>query len=212
VHLLKHLEHFLSSFLSSKEFYAALIGAVIGGFMTGRYAMRAQQQAAKDQRQRDLEIEERVVKGTLQAMATELKLFKEHALDPLDRVLAELSVAREEAKKRRMLPPDPLVKNPIEQNYFIIFESNAAILGRINAEQLRKEILRVYNFGRDLVDRLNATSPEYQRWRNLSYADSTKETSANMLMGFEDGIRNAVSILKRDIPDVLSKIEKYVNS
>src|SRR6202030_529077 len=72
-HLLKHLERFLSSFLSSKELYAALIGAVIGGFMTGISALFAQKHAAKHQRQRDLEIEERSVKGTLQAMAVELK-------------------------------------------------------------------------------------------------------------------------------------------
>src|SRR5262245_35680392 len=31
---LRHLEHFFSSFLSSKEFWAALIGAVIGGLLT----------------------------------------------------------------------------------------------------------------------------------------------------------------------------------
>jgi hypothetical protein len=55
VHLLKNLEHFLSSFLSSKELYAALIGALIGGLLTGRYALRAQKQAAEDQRQRDQE-------------------------------------------------------------------------------------------------------------------------------------------------------------
>jgi hypothetical protein len=125
-HLLKHLEHFLSSFFSSKEFYAALIGAVIGGFMTGRYALRTQKQAAKDQRQRDQEVEEREVKGTLQAIATELKLFKEHALDPLERNLADLSAARELVKKTGGIPVDPFVKNPITQNYFIIFESNTA--------------------------------------------------------------------------------------
>jgi hypothetical protein len=61
------------------------------------------------------------------------------------------------------------------------------------------------------VDRLNATSPEYERWRDLSYVDGAKHTSEYMLMGFEDGIRNAVNTLKTDIPDVLSKIEKYVH-
>jgi hypothetical protein len=178
--------------------------------MTVRAALSAQKQAAKDQRQRDREIEEREVKGTLQAIATELKLFKEHALDILDRDLAVLSSARERANKTGFLV-DPFVKNPITQNYFIIFESNTAILGRINAEQLQKEIIGVYNFCKDLIDRLNATFPEYQLWRSLSDADYAKTTSLEMLMGFEDAIRVALNNLKRDIPDVLSKIEKYVD-
>jgi hypothetical protein len=65
VHALQPLEHFFSWFLSSKEFWAAIVGAVIGGFMTGWYALHAQKQAANDQRQRDMEIEQRAVKGTL---------------------------------------------------------------------------------------------------------------------------------------------------
>jgi hypothetical protein len=210
-HLLKHLEHFLSSLLSSKDFYVALIGAVVGGSMAGIFALFTQKQAAKDQRQRDLEIEQRTVNGSLQAIATELKLFKEHALDPLDRNLVDLSTAREVAKKEHGDEPDPFVKNPITQNYFIIFESNTAVLGRISSERLRIEIIGVYSFCKDLVERLNATYPEYQRWRDLSYVDREKYTSENKLMGFEDGIRNAVNSLKREIPDVLSKIEKYVD-
>jgi len=58
------LEHFLSWFLSSEEFWSALIGAVIGGALTGWFTLRAQKQAPADQRQRE-EAERRAVGGVL---------------------------------------------------------------------------------------------------------------------------------------------------
>jgi hypothetical protein len=211
VHLLKNLEHFLSSFLGSKEFYAALIGALIGGWIAGKFALRAQKQAAEDQRQRDLEIEQRAVKGTLQAITAELKFFKAHGVDSLGAKLKDLTDARELARNREGHKPEPFVMSRTETNYFIIFESSAVMLGRINDEKLRQEIISVYNFSKDLMDRLNATLPEYQVWRNASVG-SEKEKSAGMLMGFEESIRTSVIGLQRDLADLLPKIEKYLDS
>jgi hypothetical protein len=69
VHLLQHLEHFFPWFLSSKEFWAAIVGAVVGGLMTGLSVFYAQKQSANDQRQRDKETESRAINKTLQAIA-----------------------------------------------------------------------------------------------------------------------------------------------
>ena len=89
MHLLQHLERFFSSLLSSKEFWAASLGAVIGGLLTGWFALLAQKGAAKDQRQRDQDMERRAINGTLQAIATEVELFKVKFLDGFARIFIE---------------------------------------------------------------------------------------------------------------------------
>ena len=85
------------------------------------------------------------------------------------------------------------------------------MLGRINDEQLRREIISVCSFAKGLMDQLNATFPEYQDWRNAS-DDYKKKLSAATLRGFEDGIRKSVIGLQRDLADLLPKIEKYLDS
>jgi hypothetical protein len=219
VHLCKNLEHFLGA----KEnllaivgvigaVVASLIGALVGGWMASRSALRAQKQAAEDQRQRDKETEQRAVNGTLQAIAAELKVFKAHALDPLDEKLKDLTKARQIAENREGTKPEPFALSPIETNHFIIFDSSAAMLGRINDEQLRRETINVYNRIKDLIDRLNATFPEYQIWRNASpFGGSEKGASADMLRGFEDGIRKSLMNLQQELGDLLPKIEKYLD-
>jgi succinate dehydrogenase/fumarate reductase flavoprotein subunit len=53
----------------------SLLAAIIGGWIAGKYALRAQKQAAEDQRQRDVEAERRMINNTLQAIGTELTVL-----------------------------------------------------------------------------------------------------------------------------------------
>jgi hypothetical protein len=85
MHAWQHLGHFFSSQLSSKEFWAAIIGAVVGGLMTVIAAILAQKQAAKDQRQRDLQTEQRILNNILRSIAAELKVLKTGTERPGDR-------------------------------------------------------------------------------------------------------------------------------
>jgi hypothetical protein len=66
VHLLQHLQHFFSSLLGSKEFWAAILAALVGGL----FAVYAQQQATKAQRESDLEAEREAADATLRVIAT----------------------------------------------------------------------------------------------------------------------------------------------
>ena len=129
VHALQHLEHFLSWFFGSKEFWAAIVGAVVGGLMTGVSALYAQKQAAKDQCNRDLQAERRTTDATLQAIAAEMEAFK-----------LEFDLSK---------PVD------WKQNYFAVFDQNAGVIGQIANGNLRRNIIRTYSKAKGLMDYYN---------------------------------------------------------
>lgn len=158
----------------------SLLAAFIGGWIAEKYALRAQKQAAEDQRQRDQETEQRTVKGTLQAIATELRVLKRENFDELQETLNE----------RQNLTP--LAMTRTEQNYFIVIESNAGALGRINDEKLREDIIRVYGHAKGLMDSLNAHFRDAEHWREISGTGPDRQTLPNRLARLETGIRNGL--------------------
>src|SRR5260221_1431006 len=210
MHAWQHLGHFFSSQLSSKEFWAAIIGAVVGGLMTVIAAILAQKQAAKDQRQRDLQTEQRILNNILRSIAAELKVLKTGNFDDLEKKIKQQSKNREQAQKNNLNPPPPLAMKLTEQNYFIVFESNAAALGRIDDKNLREDIIKVYGNAKGLVDHLNTMGREFQIYRHLSDTDPKKQVVAGMLTTLEDQLLNGLTKLQEEVGTLLKKIEQYL--
>jgi hypothetical protein len=109
---------------NSNEFWTGLIGAVVGGLMTLIAAVLVQEQAAKNQRRRDLETERRRIKNLLQAIRAELTVLKSHNLDLLQTKLKERA-----ERQKSGFSQSPLAMPPTKQNHFVVFESNGAALG-----------------------------------------------------------------------------------
>lgn len=164
----------------------SLLAAIIGGWIAGHYAIKAQKQAAKDQRQRDLQTEQRTLNNILRSIAAELSVLKTSNFDELEKKIKQQSENRKQAQKNNLNPPPPLAMKLTEQNYFIVFESNAAALGRIDDKSLREDIINVYGHAKGLVDHLNAIGRDFQIWRHLSDTDLRKQVVASMLAGLED--------------------------
>ena len=76
--------------------------------------------------------ERRAVKSILQAIVTELRVLQRDFFDKLQRQLNEWhetqEVLREHSFTNRL---KPFAMTRTDQNYFIVFESNAGTLGRI---------------------------------------------------------------------------------
>ena len=170
--------------------------------MAGRYALRAQKQAAADQRQRDVEAEQRAVRGTLQAIATELKVLKVDSFDRLEKTLKERAQTRAQP---------PLPTTLAEQNRTIVFESNAEILGKIDDHQLRQKIIRVYGLVKGLIDNLNANTREFDRWRSLPDSHPEKQSVTNVLALLEEGLGNRSAVLQRELDELLKELEENVD-
>jgi hypothetical protein len=139
-------------------------------------------------------------------IAAELRVLKDDCLDPLEKKLCELT---EKRQKGQML--EPFVISSTKRDYVVVFQSNAGLIGKIDDQRLREGIIRVCGLFTALVDRLNATYPEYQIWRNSSPIDGEKERSASLLKSLEDGIRNGLPTLQGELGEVLKQIERYLD-
>jgi hypothetical protein len=162
----------------------SLLAAMIGGWIAGRYALRAQKQAAEHQRQRDLEAERRAVKSVLQAIGTELSVLKHDFLDRLQQANDAPELAFQ-------------IRGPLSRNYFAVFESNAAMLGTIEDGVLRENIIRTYGSAKSLFDHLNY----YSRRSDIGQDAKLEE--------LEQKIRTQIVAIQTMLSDVQKMILRY---
>jgi hypothetical protein len=166
----------------------SLLAAIIGGWIAGKYALRAQKQAAEDQRLRDVEAEGRTINSTLQAIGTELTVLKSDFLDRLQQVCDGGEDRRERGFQ---------IRGPLSRNYFAVFESNAAMLGKIGDKDLREKIIRVYGSAKSLFDYLNYYSRQ---------SDTEKDAKLEEL---EQTIRTQIEEIQKMVSDLQKMILKY---
>jgi hypothetical protein len=118
---------------------SAVIGAVIGGGAT----VWTQVRSANDQRKERDKSEADLVRGFVQAIADELKsvwnLYSVQ-IGPHLRGIPEHEAA---------------IVFPVHQNYFVVFDSSAFLLGRIPDTKLRESIISTYVEAKGFVDSLH---------------------------------------------------------
>lgn len=195
--------------LYSRETWAAIIGAVIGGLLTGWFSLCAQKQAAKHQRRLALEAERRTVKNLLAAIRAELLVLKAHNLDPIQKTLKQRAAARANLPYASQLPPLAMIR--IDQNYFTVFESNGGALGMIDDKNLLREIVTVYGLAKGLVDSLNTNARNFEFWRQTPENNLEKHFIAEMLLGLEQGLQNGLETLQSSLSLLVKKLEEGAN-
>jgi hypothetical protein len=209
-HALKHLEHFVWLLLNSKDFWNATIGTVFGAFIGGLMAiwsaLRAQRQAAKDQRERDAEADRRTLDGILRAVSAEMKVFKGHILDSLEKKFETRDEFRELSRKKN----SPLPMTLIEANRFMVFDSNCGLLGRLEDENLLRCITAFYTNAKGLVDQLNAAARGFERWQQLTAGDEERQFINDWLDKQEKQLRAGVSKLQRQLDEIVDGIAEYL--
>ena len=118
-------------------FGSGLIGAVVGGLFT-LYATNKtiREENAKEDRQ-----EEKEVQNLLDALGVELN------------ALWSFHMRRIGEKVEALTQGQSLdIYYPLTQNYFIIYDSNASMIGRVRDPQLREAIVLTYNKCKKVVD------------------------------------------------------------
>lgn len=133
-------------------FLSGLLGAIVGGLFT-LYATQV---------------------SIREAHATEARQEQKNLQNLLDSLGVELYALWSMHEKRighflqNMGPGEPfLYYYPLSQNYFVIYDGNAAQIGQIADKNLREEIVFTYNKCKKVVDGLNYNNTLFQDWRQL---------------------------------------------
>jgi hypothetical protein len=196
-----HWRRVLSSLVSSKEFLPTIVGAAVGGF----FAILTQFLSTLWQRKSERVAERRAIDGVLQAMSTEVELFKDKFLNGFEDVFRE---------PNSLAPSVHLPKVALlSQNLSTVFDSNAAVLGRLTNATLRRKIVATYMTLKAIVDVVNHYSERRAFWESVRYQENVM--GINEIKGeaqtWAERIRRNVPELQNEITDLLVEIRKYLD-
>ncbi len=196
---------FFSSPFFSLPFWQGISGPLVGGLIGGSFAVLAQIVANGAQRRRDRKTERQAVTAALEAMEAELEVFQKVVLDELSGIFKDWD--------QKWLAQVPINLPPVNQNYFTVFESNAATIGRIKDPQLRQSMVNVYSTAKGLVDAVSYNTQKYWIWERLRCAPNASETkeTTDDLIRWANSIRAQVGKLQTVVPELLSRIEDYTH-
>jgi hypothetical protein len=120
------------------NFFSALAGGGIAGVAT----LWAQKMYAEEQCKREEKAETTLIRGFVQAIADEVKSV-------WDRYNVEIG------PHLKSLDPQKAARVfPVHQNYFVVFDSGASLIGRVQDMQLRERIISTYVDAKGFVDSL----------------------------------------------------------
>jgi len=133
----------------------ALISAVIGGGLTGYFTLKATDKAIRDQNDKEIRRDEREVENLLDALGVEIK------------TLWEFHMRRVGQRVEALPDGQPLeFYYPLTQDYFTIYNSNAALIGRIKDCNVSEAIVVCYNKCKKVVDGFKYNNELVREYRN----------------------------------------------
>ena len=136
-----------------------LVSTLIGALVGGLFVLWGQNRADKQQRKREANSEEQSLVGVLNALHAEL----------------------EGVNRAILSPPDPFKLVPINQDYFVVFNANASLIGRLQDTDLTEQIIRLYSTSKYLVDLINHHQTKYgtvNDYRNMGVVRSLERIEA----------------------------------
>lgn len=189
-----------------ESFGAAIAGAVVGGAITGFFALRAAKQEHRNNILLQQQKEKEVIAGLLQAIHDEVETI-------WDRYQEGMGVHLEALPENQPL----LMYYPVVQDYFTVYNSNAFLIGHIEDHDLRKEIVSLYTMAKGLVDsyRLNNDLVQKFEYWDVLFQESQKDVHKNKavahygsLTSYAKTIRKQHDLLKDKVSRLLRTIRK----
>ena len=196
--------------LDSKEAIIALMGAMVGSLLGGVFALIGGFFSNQLEICRENKREKRELKAVLQGFHSELKALWERYIDSV-------------GKEIENLPADePWLKYwSITHDYFILFNSNASMIGKIQNEELREKIIFVYIRAKGIIDSFRMNNELNQKVENLAFtieqlgngplrsqANVSQKAYLKGMSSYANTIKKQHYELKEALEDLLPKLKK----
>lgn len=127
--------------ITSNATIASIVGAIIGGAMTGFFTIKATSNSQKHQREQTQRNEEILIKGLLQSIHDEIETVFERYQETMGAKLESLN------DNEAIIYFYPLVSD-----FFSVYNGNTFLIGRISDNDLRKQIIKTYTYGKAIID------------------------------------------------------------
>lgn len=139
---------------------SGLFGSIIGGLITGMYSLRAVSKTEEADHAKRIAAEAKVLKSVLQALHDELE------------TIFSLYTERIGTRVETLPEGQPLpFYFPVIQDFFTVYNANAALIGRIENNDLRKSVIQTYVMMKGLVDSFrmnNDLLSRFEYWHRLA--------------------------------------------
>lgn len=187
-------------------FGAAIIGAIIGGAITGFFTLRAVERSHQNAIELQKQKEQSIIQGLLQAIHDEIETI-------WDRYLEGMGVHLEALKENQPL----IMYYPVVQDYFTVYNNNAFLIGHIKDNDLRKDIVFLYTTAKGLVDSYRLNNDFVQKFEYLDglYRESKNEfhkqkagAQLAVIIEYTKTIRKQHDVLKKKAAELLRKLRK----
>lgn len=178
-------------------FGSAISGAVVGGLITGFFAIKATTKSFQHQRVHAEENEEKLIKGLLQSIHDEIETIYERYQDTMG------------ARLESLLEGDALVfYYPLVSDFFAVYNGNSFLIGRIPDNDLRKQIIKTYTMAKGMVDsfRLNNDLVGKFEFSNKVYEESHQEVHKKQAMAHYAELVDYAKTLKASHIDLKKEV------
>jgi hypothetical protein len=173
-----------------EEFLASLLGALVGGLL----ALLGVALEHRLQRSREKKLEQKMVRGFLQAMLTELDTCWSRAKETVNPVLESLPHNKPFASEVF-----------INTDFFTVYHNNSHMLGRVEDDDLRQMIVATCTRYKALVETYNVNTQFYLKWQETAndyYRDKT--------LGWAATLKHDHYKLKEQIEELLPRLRKAI--
>lgn len=189
------------------SFGSAIIGAIVGGLITGYFALVTTKRAFKNQRALASESESKLIRGLLQAIHDEIETIYDRYQETMGSRLESLV--------------DGAGLNfyyPVFSDFFTVYNGNSFLIGRIPDNDLRKQIIKTYTLSKGMVDSFRLNNDLVQKFEhsNMVFSETKQQIHQQQatahyqaLVGYAKTLKQQHDVLKKEIQNLLRELRKH---